>query len=158
MWDHQWDAIKCFCGDYSVYKCEDTSTFWVLVFTFGYVFSFGIGAIILKVKGSNTVANLNALLFPLSSMALWIRPIVGSHGQDPVWWVGAALVVITIGNYLFECSDTDNDTWFSRKIRGTCFDTTIIDSEHIFSCCKKRKSSELTAGLTSNTYGGTDIA
>lgn len=133
MWNHQGDAIKCFLGDKSIYMCGDHATLWVMLFTLGYVGMFGIGSILLRVKDSALVANINALLTPLSAMIFWIRPIVGGDGQDPVWWIGVSVFIIFVSNVVFElCQTEGGDSLFERWIRGTWLDKTLIREKFYF--------------------------
>ena len=102
---NQWDAFKCYFGDYDVVCCEWGGTFWVTIFVLFYFGSFSIGAYILQSSeknGSIHIANGNAITSPLVSMYFWI-PFVSGQGHSVFeWWILVSFIFIFAGNVLYE--------------------------------------------------------
>ena len=109
VFSQQGEAISCFFGQYEVSSCCGgwQATCWTCMFTLGYYIFFVSGSFIIEKFGSNMLANLNALLYPLTAICFWIEPIVGQFYSKPEWWIGVSLAIITCGNLMYE--------WFARR-------------------------------------------
>ena len=108
IFQQQGDAFQCFFGDYDIQCCGGwQATFWTIMFTVGYYIFFVTGSFIIEKYGSNVLANLNALLFPITAIIFWIKPFVGEFYSEPKWWIIVSLIAITVGNLLYE--------WFSHR-------------------------------------------
>ncbi|KAL0482212.1 hypothetical protein AKO1_015130 [Acrasis kona] len=103
----QGEAFKCFFGVGEVQCCGSYASLWVMVFTLGYFISFISSSYLLERYGSNVWANLNALIFPLTTATFWIKPLVGDSASSFEWYVLVSIIAITLGNLTYE--------WFSRR-------------------------------------------
>ena len=109
---NQVDSFKCFFGaGAQVADCDSGATTWVLIFTIGYIGSYGASSVLLKVKDSSLMANLQALMVPLTATILWLPFLVGANAESPVWWIIVALVLLTVVNLVYEryAKEDDND-------------------------------------------------
>ncbi|EFC39415.1 predicted protein [Naegleria gruberi] len=104
VFEQQGEAFQCFFGNYDVSSCCGgwQATLWTCIFVAGYYVYFVSGSYLIEKFGSNVLANLNALLYPLTAVCFWIKPLVGQFSSQPTWWIIVSLIIITLGNIGYE--------------------------------------------------------
>ena len=138
MWENQALAFRCyFAHDYETFTnsshavhasgvpgCEHGAVIWVTLFTLGYVGFFGVGTYLLKYENSSLVANLNALLVPLSVTMFWIKPLCGDASEDPVWWVGVSAALVALFVVL---NELPHFKWYQNSATGVYIQGSWLD-------------------------------
>ena len=133
IWSNQKHAFMCFLGHGGhLGDCMDGATFWTLTFSFCYSALYILQAMLLRVRDASTVGNLMALFVPGAAVAMWCRFIVGEDAENPVWWIAVSVILLSVGNTLYErySKEKDEDVpedWIGRHVvRNQIFNFTVI--------------------------------
>ena len=111
MFIHQLNSTKCFMGYPNIKCCRSDATYWNVIYIVGTGLSSIIAAYILEKEGSNLIANITALMYPLGGMALWFKIIAREDSSTFKWWILITMVVITIGNIIYMINSIK---WFKK--------------------------------------------